>query len=452
MTKMNFPENFVWGAATASYQIEGAAFEDGRGESVWDRFAHTPGKIKNGDTGDVACDHYHRYKRDVALMKEIGLSGYRFSLAWPRLFPKGIGRPNPKGVDFYNSLIDELLAEGIEPAITLNHWDLPQALQDLGGWEKRDTIEFFLEYAGFAFETFGDRVKKWITHNEPAVMTFNGYLFGDHAPGLKDPSLAMMVAHNLLVSHGKTVGRYRELGQKGKIGITLNLTHVYPATDSPQDQAAARVYDGFQNRWFLDPVLRGAYPQDMLNLYKERGIAPPVEAGDLEWPAQNPVDFLGINYYSRSIVKRAAGESLLNLGYEHVGPEDPQAEFTEMNWEIFPQGLYDLLIRVTRDYQSPCIYITENGAAFKDAIRQDGVIIDEDRIDYLKAHFSAAYRALKNGARLEGYYVWSLLDNFEWSHGYSKRFGLIGVDYDTQERIWKKSAQWYREVIKNNGL
>lgn len=452
MTKMVFPKDFLWGAATAAYQIEGATFEDGRGESVWDRFAHTPGKIKNGDTGDVACDHYHRYKRDVALMKEIGLAGYRFSLAWPRLFPEGTGRPNPKGVDFYNSLIDELLAEGIEPAITLNHWDLPQALQELGGWEKRDLIEYFLGYADFAFETFGDRVKKWITHNEPAVIAFNGYLFGDHAPGLKDPSIAMRVTHNLLVSHGKAVGRYRELGQKGEIGIALNLSPAYPATDSDMDQVAARIYDGFQNRWFLHPVLRGAYPEDMLKLYQERGIAPPIEEGDLELLVENPVDFLGINYYSRSIVRKATGESFLNLGYEHVRPEESEARFTEMNWEIFPRGLYDLLLSVTEEYDRPKIYITENGAAFKDEVCRDGVVIDEERVDYLKEHFSAAHRALEDGVRLAGYYVWSLMDNFEWSHGYSKRFGLIGVDYNTQERFWKKSAQWYREVIRNNGL
>ncbi len=445
MSKLIFPDGFLWGVATASYQIEGGVTQDGRGESIWDRFSHTPGKILNGDTGDVACDHYNRYKQDVQLMKELGIKGYRFSIAWPRIYPQGRGQLNRKGIDFYNSLVDELLSSGIEPAVTLYHWDLPQALQDMGGWDNRDVANYFADYAFKMYDVLGDRVKIWITHNEPWVVAFLGNAFGIHAPGYTDFALAVRISHNLMLSHAKAVQAYRQAGGKGgQIGITLNLTPVYPASDNPEDMEAVRLVDGGQNRWFLDPVFKGEYPEDILALYQEKLNAPVIKDGDMEFIADHPVDFLGVNYYSRAVVKKGR-----ETDFEHVRPE---GVYTEMDWEVYPDGLYDLLIRIDRDYNSPDIYITENGAAFKDDKVADDRIDDQDRLDYLKAHFEAAHRAIHDGVKLKGYYVWSFMDNFEWTFGYSKNFGIVYVDYDTMERTPKKSALWYREVIGNNGI
>jgi len=447
MSKITFPKDFVWGAATASYQIEGAVTQDGRGESIWDRFSHTPGKVLNGDTGDVACDHYNRYKEDVQLMKELGLKGYRFSIAWPRIYPQGKGQVNQKGIDFYDSLVDELLKAGIEPAITLYHWDLPQTLQDMGGWDNRDVIDYFADYAFKMYDVLGDRVNKWITHNEPWVVAFVGNAFGEHAPGYKDYALAVRISHHLLLSHAKAVQAYRQSGSDGQIGITLNLTPVYPASDSPEDCEAAQFQDGFQNRWFLDPVFKGAYPEDILEFYQEKINAPVIQDGDMKLIADNSIDFIGINYYTRAVVKKgreAAFESI-----EHVHPE---GTYTEMGWEVYPKGLYDLLVRIHRDYNSPDIYITENGAAFKDDKSVEGRVDDQDRLEYLRSHFEAAHKAIQDGVRLRGYYVWSLMDNFEWAFGYSKRFGIVYVDYETLKRTPKKSALWYRDVIADNGF
>lgn len=448
MSKITFPNDFIWGAAAASYQIEGAAFEDGKGESIWDKFSHTNGKVLNGDTGDVACDHYHKYKRDVQMMKEMGLKSYRLSISWPRIFPSGGGQVNQKGLDFYSRLIDELLENGIEPIVTLYHWDLPQALQDKGGWGNRDICQYFAEYASCMFENLGDRVKKWITLNEPWCTAFLGYGIGVHAPGIQDYPLSVQVSHNLILSHAKAVQAFRELNTGGKIGITLNLTPAYPATESEDDRAAAVVADGFSNRWFLDPVLKGRYPEDMMKLYREKFNVPVVEPGDMDIIAGSHIDFLGINNYTRSVVKKSDNNPPLN--FEEVKPKG--SKYTDMEWEIYPDGLYDLLVRVSRDYNSPHILVTENGAAFKDELSEEGHIDDDDRIEYLRQYLTGAHRAIQDGVKLDGYYVWSLMDNFEWALGYSKRFGLIYIDYkEDQKRIWKKSAYWYRDVILRNG-
>ncbi|TCL61942.1 broad-specificity cellobiase [Hydrogenispora ethanolica] len=449
MAQLIFPKDFLWGAATASYQIEGGAADDGKGESIWDRFSHIPGKVTNGDTGDVACDHYHRYREDVRLMKELGLKGYRFSISWPRVFPNGRGAVNPQGIDFYNRLVDELLANGIEPAVTLYHWDLPQALQENGGWGNRAIVDDFAAYAAYLFDVLGDRVKKWITHNEPWVVAFAGHFQGRHAPGLTDLPLAVQVTHHLILSHAKAVQAYRASKHgDGQIGITLNLYPSVPASDSESDRAAATLVDGHNNRWFLDPVLKGEYPADILRLYQERLNSPVIEPGDMECIAASPMDFLGINYYFQKVVKHSEVHPILQ--FEEIKPEG--SEYTAMNWEITPQGLTDLLVRLDRDYHHPDLYITENGAAFKDDRRDGGVVDDQDRLKFLQQHFAAAHRALEAGVKLKGYYVWSLMDNFEWAHGYGKRFGLIYIDYQTLERTWKKSALWYREVIRDNGL
>lgn len=439
-----FPDDFVWGTATAAYQIEGAANEDGRGESIWDRFSHIPGNVWNNQNGDVACDHYHRYKEDVQILKEMGVKGYRFSISWPRVIPDGTGKINQKGVDFYNNLIDELLRQGIQPFVTLYHWDLPQALQDRGGWTNRDTTDYFAEYAQQMFKQYGDRVKHWITHNEPWCTSFLGHAIGVHAPGLKDFSAALLAAHNVLLSHGKAVEVFRQMGLDGKIGITLNLTPSYPASNSADDLQAATISDGFSNRWFLDPVFKGQYPDDMVKVFGTFAKIPEIQESDMKLISSN-IDFLGINYYSRSLVKHNPDAQ---FGVETLKPE---GQYTDMDWEVYPQGLYDLLLRIKKDYGDIDLYITENGAAFKDVVENDQ-IDDIDRLNYLKKHFEKAAEAIRDGVKLKGYFVWSLMDNFEWAFGYSKRFGLIYVDYETQRRLWKKSALWYKDVIANNSV
>ncbi len=449
MDKFIFPKDFRWGVATAAYQIEGGAGADGKGESIWDRFCHAPDKIANGDTGDTACDHYHRYSQDIKLMKKLGLKNYRLSLAWSRLFPNGTGALNQKGADFYSRLIDELLQQGIEPMVTLYHWDLPQALQDRGGWGNGDIADWFADYATGAFELLGDRVKTWLTHNEPWVVAYAGHRQGRHAPGLTDFGLAVQVSHNLMLSHAKAVQVYRGANHPGgRIGIALNLYPITAASDAPENQEAARRADGYHNRWFLDPVLRGEYPQDMLKFFQESFGTPSISPGDLELLKSNPVDFLGINYYFRKIVKHGSIDPVLHLA--EVKPESSQ--YTAMNWEIHPQSLTELLVAIAKNYNNPAIVITENGAAFADSPTANGAVDDDDRLAFLRGHFEEAHRAIQAGVRLEGFYVWSLLDNFEWACGYDKRFGLIYVDYPTQQRTFKKSALWYRDVIKANGL
>ncbi|HEX7084665.1 MAG TPA: GH1 family beta-glucosidase [Gaiellaceae bacterium] len=434
----SFPGDFVWGAATAAYQIEGAVGADGRGESIWDRFCATPGKVRNGETGEVACDFYNRSAADIALMRELGLDAFRFSISWPRILPEGRGRVNQTGLDFYDRLVDDLLAVGIAPYATLYHWDLPQVLEDEGGWPNRATAEAFVEYAQVVAARLGDRVGHWITHNEPWVVSWLGYSWGVHAPGRTSDADAIATSHHLLLSHGWAVDVLRREAPNAQVGITLNLAHVDRAGDAPEDVAAAREVDGNLNRWFLDPLFRGAYPEDMLERYAP--AAPAVRDGDLE-AISAPIDFLGVNNYSRHLVRASANGE---------GPHmvrDPESQYTDMGWEVYPDGLYQLLARVRDDYGPPAIFITENGAAFGDIRGHDGRVRDPERQAYIASHVEAVGRALAEGVPMRGYFVWSLLDNFEWAFGYSKRFGIVYVDYPTLERVPKDSFHWYRDFI-----
>ncbi len=442
---VSFPDGFVWGAATASYQIEGAWDEDGKGESIWDRFSHTPGRIANGDTGDVACDHYHRWQEDVGLMKALGLQAYRFSISWPRVLPEGRGRVNRDGVDFYSRLVDALLGAGITPYVTLYHWDLPQALQDQGGWPARATAQAFVEYSELASRSLGDRVRHWITLNEPYVSASVGHLAGRHAPGHTDVDEALSAAHHLLLAHGWSVPEIRGNSSAAEVGITLNLSPHVPASPSTADRAAAWKGDGILNRWYLDPISARGYPPDIIQHYGRPMDF--VQAGDVEAIAV-PLDFLGVNYYSRAVVRSTLVPEAEN---------EPRTVFvnpdrTAMGWEVHAPGLYELLGRLHFDYRFPALYVTENGAAYADRIGPDGHVVDPQRIAYLREHLAAAARAIAAGVPLRGYFAWSLLDNFEWAHGYSKRFGLIYVDYPTQRRIPKESAHWYHHVIAANAV
>jgi beta-glucosidase len=439
MSRDTFPSDFIWGAATASYQIEGAAFEDGRGESVWDRFSATPGKVRGGDSGAVACDFYHRYRDDIRLMRELGLDAFRFSIAWPRIIPDGRGAVNAAGLDFYDRLVDELLANDIEPFATLFHWDTPQPLEDAGGWPVRATAEAFVEYAEAVVGRLGDRVRHWMTHNEPWVHAWIGHAWGEHAPGRTSESDAVAAAHHLLLSHGWATEAIRRAAPDAQVGIVLNLAHAYPASDSPEDEAAAWRVDGEGNRWFLDPIFRGSYPADLLD--RNELLAPVVQDGDLETIAA-PIDFLGVNNYFRFVV--GAGPN----GPQFVA--NPEAQHTDMGWEVHPDGLYKLLVRVANDYAPPAIYVTENGAAFGDVRVHDGAVHDPERTAYLETYIDAVGRAAAEGAPVKGYFVWSFLDNFEWGHGYSKRFGIVYIDYPTLERVPKDSFYWYRDLIAAN--
>jgi beta-glucosidase len=437
---MSFPESFVWGAATAAFQIEGATKADGRGESIWDRFCSTPGKVANGDSGDPACDHYRRWPADLELMSDLGLQGYRFSISWPRIQPDGRGPANPKGIDFYRRLVEGLLERQITPLATLYHWDLPQGLQESGGWASREVVDRFAEYAGLMFDGLGDLVDNWITHNEPWVTAFLGYGSGVKAPGVRDWRAALAAGHHALLSHGRAVEAFRA-GHQGRIGITLDLTHV---TGEPE---AARRLDGHRNRWFLDPVLRGGYPADLVDHYEDRfGPLDFVHNGDLEEIAA-PVDFLGVNFYQPAEVKLNGDNGL--LGVEEVPFEGQR---TAMGWSVEPGSLTDLLVRLKRDYGDVPLVITENGASFDDP-PLDGheVIEDPERTAYLRDHVAAVERALEAGVDVRGYYVWSLFDNFEWEHGYASRFGIVAVDFESQRRIPKRSALWYRELIAQQG-
>ncbi|MGW8226908.1 MAG: GH1 family beta-glucosidase, partial [Anaerolineales bacterium] len=440
-----FPPDFIWGAATAAYQVEGAWNADQKGESIWDRFSHTPGKIENGDTGDVACDHYHRWQDDIELMKAIGLQAYRFSISWPRIFPEGRGLPNQAGIDFYSKLVDNLLENGIEPYLTLYHWDLPQTLQDKGGWPARSTAEAFVEYADLLSQRLGDRVHNWITLNEPYVSAWVGYMEGRHAPGHQDVDEMLAAAHHLLLAHGWSIPVIRENAIDSQVGIVLNLSGMVPASNSYADRAAARIWDGFVNRWYLDPLAARGYPLDMVQHF-DRPMDFVLE-NDLKIIAR-PLDFLGVNYYTRWVVRS-----------EDIPEEEnePQTVFanpnpTEMGWEVYPEGLYEILGRIHFDYNFPKIFITENGAAYPDVINTKSRVEDPLRIAYLNGHLKSVSRAIAMGVPVKGYFVWSLMDNFEWAHGYSKRFGLIYIDYETQERVLKSSAEWYGKVVNSNAV
>jgi beta-glucosidase len=437
VSRAEFPSDFVWGAATSAYQIEGATHEDGRGVSIWDTFCTTPGKIRNGDSGQVACDAYHRYPQDIVRMRQLGLDAYRFSIAWPRIFPEGRGRLNERGLDYYDRFVDELLAAGIRPLATLYHWDLPQALEDGGGWPERATAEAFAEYAEAVARRLGDRVRHWVTHNEPYCSSWLGYGHGLHAPGRTDLAAAMAAAHHVLFSHGLAVDVLRRESRGAKVGIVLDSWPVYPASDDTRNVAAAWEADGYRNRLFFDPVFRGRYPDDVLE--RLDGASPPVLEGDLATIAA-PIDFVGLNNYSRTIVEADEDGRPRNLHAD-------DAPVTATGWEIYPDGLYEVLKRLHREYGVPSLYVTENGAAFADVRGEDGRIDDRDRIDYLSQYLGAVARAISDGVPVHGYFVWSLLDNFEWAQGYSKRFGLLYVDYTTLERIPKSSFYWYRDLI-----
>jgi beta-glucosidase len=453
---IRFPQGFEWGTATASYQIEGAAGEDGRGRSIWDTFSHTPGRTANGETGDVACDHYHRYREDVALMRDLNAGVYRFSLAWPRLQPDGRGPLNEAGVAFYDRLVDELLGAGIRPWVTLYHWDLPQVLEDEGGWPERQTAQRFADYAAAVHARFADRVADWTTLNEPWCSAFLGYASGHHAPGRQDPAAAVRAAHHLMLGHGLAVQAMRAARGDLRYGITLNLHPSAPATASAGDQEAARRVDGVTNRIFLDPILAGRYPGDVLADLAPITGADHIRAGD-EKQISQPLDLLGVNYYRRNIVRAIPAGEPGHPEAAMVGASDIELvrtgkPATAMGWEIDPTGLHDILTRISRDYASPPLYITENGAAFPDTVAADGAVHDPERIDYLDGHFRAAHRAIQDGVDLRGYFVWSLMDNFEWAWGYGRRFGLVYIDYGTGQRLVKDSGRWYSRVAAANGL
>jgi beta-glucosidase len=449
-----FPKGFVWGSATSSYQIEGGANEDGRGESIWDRYAKTRSNIKDASSGDVACDHYHRWREDIALMRKLGHAAYRFSIAWPRIVPAGRGAVNDRGLDFYSRLVDELLANDIAPYATLFHWDLPQVLEDQGGWPARATAEAFVEYVDVVSRRLGDRVKHWITHNEPWCSSLLSYQRGVHAPGRKDWRAGLAASHHILLSHGLAVPVVRQNSPGAEVGITLNLSPSIPASKSAEDHAAARFHDGYMNRWFLDPVFRASYPADMVSRYVELGHLPLdwsslVRPGDLAHIAA-PTDFLGVNYYNRHVARSE------NLPEDKNAPRKvfvaPQREWTDIGWEIYPEGMFEVLMRVHLGYRPDRILVTENGVSYLDGPDAKKRVADARRTSFLRDHLLAAHRAIALGVPLDGYFAWSLMDNFEWDHGYTQRFGLCWVDYETQERIPKDSALWYKKVIEDNAV
>ena len=439
-----FPATFLWGAATSAYQIEGSPLADGAGPSIWHRFAHTPGRVRGGETGDVACDHYRRYASDVALMRQLGLKAYRFSMSWSRILPRGHGEVNAAGLDFYDRLVDALLEGGIEPMVTLFHWDLPAALDDLGGWLNPAIVSQFADYAAIVFRRLDDRVKLWATLNEPWVVVDGGYLHGALAPGHRNRFEAPIATHHLLRAHGAAVTAYRAEGRH-RVGLVVNLEPKYPASDNHADRLAAARADAYMNRQYLDPVFLGHYPAELSQMFGEAWPEWPVEDFAL---IRRPIDFLGVNYYTRSVTR--ADPQAWPL---HAAPiRQRHVTYTETGWEVFPQGLTDALTWVMQRYGNPATYVTENGAAFFDPPRaEDGRINDPLRIDYLRKHISAIHAAIARGVDLRGYFVWSLLDNFEWSLGYAKRFGIVHVDFETQARTLKDSARFYAQVIASRG-
>jgi beta-glucosidase len=445
-----FPPDFLWGAATSAYQIEGAVHEDGRAPSAWDRFAALPGATYQGQTGEIAADHYHRMEEDVALMAQLNLSAYRFSLSWPRILPQGTGAVNERGLDFYDRLVDALLARGIRPLATLYHWDLPLVLQDRGGWLVRDTAYAFADYAGVVARRLGDRVHWWLTQNEPWCSAYLGYALGIHAPGLRDKQLAVNAGHHLLLAHGLSVPRLREhLSPQAQVGIALDFYPVYAADDRPETLLAVEYADTYRNRWFLDPLFRGRYPDD---LFTNMGVIPPAIHEDDLSIISAPIDFLGVNYYSRMLVRGRTDTATIA---ERTMPDDnfeaveriPGSSYTEMGWEIFPDGLANILTRIHREYAPKALVVTESGAAFNDQWDGNSNIHDQQRIDFLREHIQTVAQVMRQGVPIKGYVVWSFLDNFEWSEGYRKRFGLVYVDFSTQRRVIKDSGRWYASFV-----
>ncbi len=452
LSMLHFPARFVWGSATASAQVEGGSTADGKSESIWDRFAADGSRIADGSTPAVTCDHYHRYREEFDLMHSLGLQAYRFSIAWPRVVPSGDGAVNPAGLDYYDRLVDALLERGIRPFATLFHWDLPQPLQDRGGWARRETIDAYLRYTDATVRRLGDRVKDWMTHNEPWVFSFCGHLFGVHAPGLKELPTALSVAHHLLVAHGKAVPVIRAACPGARVGLVNNLEWIEPASDRVEDHAAATRWDGAFNRWFLDPIYGRGYPGDLLAWYGR--AAPRIELGDLDAMAA-ATDFIGVNYYTRRLIAhdpagRDASERSFLAARQVYWPFVPRAEFDE--WEVAPEGLYRTLLRVQRDYRPAALYVTENGTSGPDSPGADGAIHDLYRTRYLARHTAAVHQAIADGANVQGYFAWSFVDNYEWAFGFTKRFGLVHVDHATQRRTVKDSGAWFAQAARDNGF
>ena len=448
-----FPNGFLWGVATSAFQIEGAHDVDGRGRSIWDTYAEQPGLIEDGSNAHVACDHYHRYAEDIGLMGSLGVGAYRFSVAWPRILPNGRGTVNTAGLDFYDRLVDGLLSAGIAPWATLYHWDLPQALEDEGGWTRRSTVDAFVEFADAVSGRLGDRVAQWITHNEPWCVSVLGYAQGDHAPGKRSWPDALAASHHLLLSHGRAVPVIRRSSARSEVGITLNVSECEPASPSEADHIAARQFDGELIRWFLDPIYLGRYPEDVIEYHQRKGRLPHgmdfVKPGDLE-EINTPIDFLGVNYYSRAVVRSASIPEADNEPRTIAVP-DP-AELTDMGWEVYPKGLTHSLVRLNADYEPGSLVVTENGAAYATGPGSDGSVQDTRRCDYVKSHLQACLAAIDAGVPLHGYFLWSLLDNFEWAFGNAKRFGIVWVDFETQERIIKASGHMYSRIVRDNKI
>jgi beta-glucosidase len=451
-TSIPFPKDFWWGAATSSYQIEGAWNEDGKGESIWDRFARTPGKIKDGDTGDVACDSYHRWREDIALMRALNLNSYRFSIAWPRIQPSGAGPANPKGIDFYSKLVDALLEAKIRPLLTLFHWDLPQALEEAGGWPNRETADRFADYAAIVARALGDRVADWILLNEAVVFTTDGYLSGKKAPGRKSLPATLRATHTANLAQGKGFRALKAVRPQAHVGSAFSMSPCEAATDSKADNLAAARAHAFRNVWFLEPALKGRYPH-AFSIFPSYLMG--IKSGDME-QVRTPLDFIGINVYDRTIVSAPSISARLfnpqfwllpaKMNRGVAGPK------TDLGWEVWPKAMYDAVMQTTHDYDRPVIEITENGCAYSDGPSAEGLIHDSRRISYLQAHLSSLAQAIRDGADVRGYHHWSLMDNFEWEEGFSQRFGLVHVDYKTQKRTVKDSEKWYAEVVRRNGL
>lgn len=452
MTEITFPKDFLWGTATSAYQIEGATNQDGRGKSIWDVFCEEPGNIKDEDDGSKACDHYNLYREDVKLMDDLGIEAYRFSISWPRVIPEGTGEVNEEGLDFYDRLIDSLLEAEITPYITLYHWDLPYSIQEKGGWTNRDSINWFTDYVSAVISRLGDRVKHWLTINEPWVASYVGHEEGRHAPGKQNFKIANQVAHNLLVAHGKAVKSIRSKGDSNhKVGLALNVSPGYPLSDCKLDQEAASRFEKWHNDSFLKPIFQGKYPEKIIQLYEENGIGPEIKKKDLEIINQE-LDYLGINYYTRRVIRHDKEHP---LGFRQLSFDDcnlTERKDFSVAQQCSENGFYDILTKIWRSYQLPPIYITENGAAMELEDEAKGSFNDTERVAYLREHLRQIRQAMVEGVEIKGYFIWSLLDNFEWEKGYSRRFGIVHVDFDTKERIAKQSAKWFRSVIENNGF
>ena len=447
MTKLTFPDHFIWGIGTSAYQSEGAWQEDGRGESIWDRYCHIPGNTFNGESGDISSDFYHRYKEDIALLKKMGIRHFRTSIAWTRIIPDGRGEINPKGIQFYHDVIDELLRQGIEPMITLYMWDLPQKLQDIGGWANREVTDYYERYARLLFREYGNKVKTWVTFDEPFCGAFIGNYLGTYAPGLRDFNTALLVSYHMLLAHGKAVRACHEMLPDAKIGIALNISDCKPATCKPADAEAAHRADGYRNRWFLDPLYKGSFPQDMLDWYEAQGvILPAISREDLKIISTRQ-DFLGLNYYSPHFFVDDPKNWPIQCTSVKTGKP-----LNDINWEIVPEALYNILARIRADYGDVEIQITENGSCQTDILSYRREILDYCRIDYMHRHLVELERAIRAGINVTAYYAFCFMDNLEWALGYSKRFGLVYVDFETQERIVKASGRWYSQVVKQNGL